>query len=181
MNVSSGEQRMSPDQQMEDPPEVQRSAAKASLSDQYHAAIQSWSVEAQAYWTRITAFVLLNSALLVARSALPPGPSDHWARIAIASLGVVTTLLWAHTAVRAHYTSQFWLLFLRDLESRMGMGALGPYSAQHTLYTRLSVRLPGGLQARMPRFALGNVNDSTSAVLTVVFLAVWTVALVRLA
>jgi hypothetical protein len=156
-------------------------AARAALMDQYHAAVQSFTTEAQAYWTRITAFVLLNSALLVARGALLAGPSNHSARVAIALMGVVTTLVWAHTAVRAHFTSAFWLAFLRDLEERLGMGETGPYSALRTFYSRLRVTLAGGAEARMPWFARGNVNDSTSAILTAVFLAVWIVALVRLA
>ncbi len=45
------------------------------LYEEYHAALQTYFFEGQAYWNRITAFVLLNSALLVARNALPLGPA----------------------------------------------------------------------------------------------------------
>jgi len=161
--------------------EADQGDGHAALMDQYRAAVQSYTAEAQAYWTRITAFVLLNSALLVARSALPAGPSNYWARVAIALMGVVTTLLWAHTAIRAHFTSVFWLVFLRDLEGRLDMGDAGPYRALYNYYTRLQVRCGGGAELRMPWYARGNVNDSTSAILTVVFLVLWIVALVRLA
>jgi hypothetical protein len=151
------------------------------LSDQYHAALQCYASELQAYWTRITAYVLLNSALLVARSALPLGPADHWVRIGIATLGCVTTLLWAHTAVRAHYIAGFWLALLHDLERRLGMGETGPFGTLHAFYGRRQVILPSGIEARLPWYARANVNDSTSAILTFVFLALWIVALVRLA
>ena len=66
------------------------------------------SIEGNAFWQRISVFVLLNSALLVARNALPAGPTDRWVRVAISLLGVVATMLWAHTAVRAHYIAEFW-------------------------------------------------------------------------
>lgn len=151
------------------------------LPDQYRAALQSYTSELQAYWTRITAYVLLNSALLVARSALPLGPSDHWVRVGIATLGCVTTLLWAHTAVRAHYLAAFWLAMLHNLERRQGMGESGPFGTLNTFYKRRPVLMTSGLELRLPWYARANVNDSTSAILTLVFLALWVVALIRLA
>jgi len=76
---------------------------RAEANERYQAALQSYIFEGQAFWNRISVFVLLNSALLVARNALPAGPADRWTRAGIALLGLVSTVLWAHTALRAHY------------------------------------------------------------------------------
>jgi hypothetical protein len=152
----------------------------ASLIEQYHAALQSLIFEGQAFWTRITAFVLLNSALLVARSALPQGPGDHWIRISVAVLGSASALLWGHSAVRAHYIRTYWLTVLRDLEQRLDMGPSGPFTGRERFLAGGHSRLPGGEELQLPRLARGNVDDSTGLILTLVFLAIWVTALVRL-
>jgi hypothetical protein len=137
--------------------------------------------EGQAFWTRITAFVLLNSALLVARSALPQGPGDHWIRISIAALGLVSALLWGHSAVRVHYIRTYWLTVLRDLERRLDMGPTGPFTGRERFLSGGHIQVPGGEELRLPWPARGNVDDSTALILTMVFLAIWVTALVRLA
>src|SRR5437870_129089 len=72
------------------------------LLETYHAAVSNYIYEGQVFWNRISDFVLLNSALLVARNALPAGPADNWTRVGIGLLGVAAAVLLAHTAVRAH-------------------------------------------------------------------------------
>jgi len=151
----------------------------AQLEEQYHAALQSLVFEGQAFWTRITAFVLLNSALLVARGNLPLVPADHWIRLSVALLGVVTTVLWAHSGLRVYYIRAYWLATLRDLEHRLGIAPAGPFTARQQFLTTGYVRFPGGTELHLPRIARGNVDDTTTAVLTAVFLVVWAVALVR--
>lgn len=49
-----------------------------ALWEQYHAARQNDIYEGQVFWNRITAFVLLKSALLVARGVLRFGPIARW-------------------------------------------------------------------------------------------------------
>ena len=156
------------------------SEAPAQLVEQYHAALQSLIFEGQAFWTRITAFVLLNSALLVARSALPVGPEDRRIRLSIAILGAIATLLWAHSGIRTHYIQVYWRAVLRDLETRLGIGTSGPFTGQWIWLTKGETTLPGGRVLRLPWFARGNVDDSTTTVLTIVFLAIWVVALIKL-
>jgi hypothetical protein len=150
------------------------------LEIQYSAGIQNLVFEGQAFWTRITAFVLLNSALLVARSALPTGAQDRWIRFSIALLGAVSTLLWAHSGLRSHYLRRYWLASLRDLERRMGIGSSGPFSAEMQFLEERQVTLSSGESLRFPLLAQGTVDDSSALVLTVVFLAIWLVALLRL-
>ncbi len=156
------------------------------LLEEYHASLQSYIFEAQLFWTRISAFVLLNSALLVARSALPSGSADRWTKAGIAILGIAAALLWALTAVRARQTQVFWLAMLRDIESRLGMGAedaAGPYTTRTAFLAGETVRLPRGGRLRLSWFANTNMSDSTSAMLTLiaVFGVVWIVALIKLA
>ena len=153
---------------------------QAELLEEYHAALQSYFFEGTAFWNRITAFVLLNSALLVARGALPAGPSDRWVKAGIGVLGIVAALLWAHTAIRAHYILAFWVAMLHDLERRLNMQHDGPYIARDRFLDGGPVRLPHGSMLRLPWYARVNVNDSTSGTLSVVFGAVWIVSLIKL-
>jgi hypothetical protein len=152
---------------------------EAELLEEYRAALQSYIFEGNAFWTRISAFVLLNSALLVARNALPAGAADRWTRVAISLLGIAASVLWAHTAVRAHYITAFWLAFMRELEDRLAMGLNGPYTLRERYLAGLPVRLRFGTDLRLPWYGRVNVNDSTSMVLTTVFGAVWIVAIFR--
>ena len=122
----------------------------AELLEEYRAALQSYIFEGNAFWTRISAFVLLNSALLVARNALPAGPADRWTKVAISLLGIAGSALWAHTAVRAHYITRFWTTFIQELEARLSMAALGPYTLRERYLAGLPVRLRSGLELRMP-------------------------------
>jgi hypothetical protein len=154
---------------------------RAQLQEQYRAALQSYIFEGHAFWNRISAFVLLNSALLVARGALPKGSSDHWVRLGISILGLVTTLLWGHTAVRAHYIIAFWTRTLQDLEAALDSVETGLYTLREGFLGGRPVKLAGGEELRLPWVVRVNVNDSTSATLTVVFLAIWLVSLSRLA
>ncbi len=152
----------------------------AKLVEEYRAALQSYVFEGNAFWTRISAFVLLNSALLVARNALPAGPADRWTKVAISLLGIAASALWAHTAVRAHYITLFWTRFIQELETRLAMELLGPYTLRERYLSGRPIRLRSGVELRIPWYVRMNVNDSTSAVLTSVFGAVWIVALFRI-
>jgi hypothetical protein len=149
------------------------------IEEQYHTALQSLIFEGQAFWTRITAFVLLNSALLVARANLPVVPSDRWIRLSVGLLGTVTTLLWAHSSLRVHYIRLYWIAMLRDLETRLGIEPTGPFTLRERFLMQGSARLPNGNELRLPWIARGNVDDTTSFVLTIVFLIIWIVALIR--
>jgi len=151
---------------------------ESRLYEEYRAALQAYIFEGAAFWNRITAFVLLNSALLVARNALPAGGGADWMRVGVALLGLAAVLLWAHTALRAHHLIAFWLALLRDIEARLDLTA-GPFTVQAAFLVGRRLRLPGGATLRLPWYARVNVNDSTSAALTAVFGAVWLVSLVR--
>lgn len=153
--------------------------SEQKLLKEYRAGLQSYVFEGNAFWTRISVFVLLNSALLVARTALPAGAADRWVRLAIALLGIAATVLWAHTALRAHFIVRFWTLYLQDLEGRLSFRDKGPYTLRERYLAGQRVSLPAGAELWMPWYGRLNVNDSTSAVLTTVFGAVWIVAFFR--
>lgn len=150
------------------------------LLEQYHAAIQAYIFEGSAFWTRITVFVLLNSALLVALSALPTGGSEQWVHAGIALLGVIVTLLWAHSAVRSHFLLDFWLAILCELELALNSDACGDFTRRDQFLAGQPLSFSHGVVLRLPWIARGTVNDTTSGVLTAVFLAIWSVAIARL-
>lgn len=155
-------------------------ADRTRLYEEYRAALQTYVFEGTAFWNRITAFVLLNSALLVARNALPPGHTSDWMRAGVAVLGLAAVLLWGHTALRAHYLLAFWIAMLRDIEQRLGMERDAPYHMYDAFIHSSAVQMPGGVTLRLPRLARVNVNDSTSLALTLVFAVVWVVSIARL-
>lgn len=155
--------------------------SESRLYEEYRAALQAYVFEGAAFWNRITAFVLLNSALLVARNALPAGGRDDWMRVGVGLLGLSAVLLWAHTALRAHYLIAFWLALLRDIEARLDLAATGPFRVHGAFLAGRRVRLPGGAALRLPWYARVNVNDSTSVALTAVFGVVWLVSIARAA
>ncbi|HEY7294217.1 MAG TPA: hypothetical protein VH916_04205 [Dehalococcoidia bacterium] len=150
------------------------------LYEEYRAALQTYVFEGTAFWNRITAFVLLNSALLVARNALPPGRSADWMRVGVGVLGLAAVLLWGHTALRAHHLLAFWIAMLRDIEQRLGMERDAPYHMYDAFLHGGRVKMPGGALLRLPLLARVNVNDSTSLALTLVFAVVWIISIVRL-
>jgi len=154
---------------------------RTRLYEEYRAALQTYVFEGTAFWNRITAFVLLNSALLVARNALPAGHGADWMRAGVGVLGLAAVLLWGHTALRAHYLLAFWIALLRDIEHRLGMKHDAPYHMYDAFIHSRAVELPDGVNLRLPRLARVNVNDSTSLALTLVFAVVWIVSIVRLA
>ncbi len=154
---------------------------QARLYEEYRAALQTYVFEGTAFWNRITAFVLLNSALLVARNALPAGHAADWMRAGVGVLGLAAVLLWGHTALRAHYLLAFWIALLRDIEHRLGMEQNAPYHMYDAFIRARPVQMPGGETMRLPRLARINVNDSTSLALTLVFAVVWVISIVRMA
>lgn len=154
---------------------------EAQLVEAYRACLQNYIFEGQSFWNRISVFVLLNSALLVARSALPAGPRDNWTRVAVALLGLTAVTLWGHTALRAHHINAFWLAVMCDIEQRLEMKPTGPITMRENYLAGGAITLPLGRRLRLPWYARVNVNDSTSWVLTVVFGGVWIASLIRLA
>jgi len=151
----------------------------ARLNARYQVALQNYVYEGQVYWTRISAFVLLNSALLVARNALPAGPADGAIRLGTGLLGIIATLTWAHTAARAHHVNAFWLGLLAELEGQLGNADSAPFTRRARYLAGQPVRLAGGRGLQLPWYARGNVNDTTSAILTVVFAGLWVVSVIH--
>jgi hypothetical protein len=155
-------------------------ADQTRLYEEYRATLQTYVFEGTAFWNRITAFMLLNSALLVARNALPPGHGADWMRAGVGVLGLAAVLLWGHTAVRAHYLLAFWIAMLRDIEHRLGMERDAPYHRYDAFIHARTVQMLGGIELQLPLLARVNVNDSTSLALTLVFAVVWVVSIARM-
>ncbi|HLZ70380.1 MAG TPA: hypothetical protein VKV26_10785 [Dehalococcoidia bacterium] len=124
--------------------------------------------------------MLLNSALLVARNALPPGHEADWMRAGVGLLGLAAVPLWGHTALRAHYPLAFWIAVLRGIEHRLSIQGDAPYHTYDAFIGAGEACLPGGTTMRLPRLARVNVNDSTSLALTVVFAAIWILSIARM-
>ncbi len=152
--------------------------ARAQLLEEYHAALQSYIFEGQSFWNRITAFVLLNSALLVARGAMTSGAGPGL-KAGVALLGLAAAALWAHTALRAHFIIELHTALLADYEARLDMSGGGPFQRRRRFLAGDAMSFDSRPRLRLPWYARGNVNDSTSAVLTAVFAAVWIVVLVQ--